>query len=280
MRVLHVSNLCQQCSKRFPGMTRLSPRIDLGIPSTKLCLFWGQHIGFKGKLKWKQITSHTKPLWQTISYSSYLDGSMHMSVYVYRAPDVDLNIEKTNRPKDGIPSAQGLNTQSCSENKKLINFEHPDVLRLYPSEVVSVIPPTVMAHEQKCLKTVEVKKTDVTTPWFGDFMKRTPEDFGIFQVLASAEAQKHPRIEAKGVYRASGVLSLETFQWMVLFSCQVKSLLFASCNVFIFLWVLAFFVKETMQPDMVLNSLSPERGKESGDMWVVRNFSVDCAMDL
>jgi hypothetical protein len=98
------------------------------------------------------------------------------------------------------------------KTKTLINFEHPDVLRLYPSEVVSVIPPIVMAHEQKCLKTVEVNQTDVTTPWFGDFMKRTPEDFGIFQVLALAEAQKQPRIEAKGVYRASGVLSLETFQ--------------------------------------------------------------------
>ena len=137
-----------------------------------------------------------------------------------------------------------------------------------------------MAHEQKCLKTVEVNQTDVTTPWFGDFMKRTPEDFGIFQVLALAEAQKQPRIEAKGVYRASGVLSLKTFQWMVLFSGQVKSLLVASCNVFIFLWVFAFFVKEAIQTDVALNSLSPERGKESGDMWVVRNFSVDCAMDL
>jgi hypothetical protein len=95
-----------------------------------------------------------------------------------------------------------------------------------------------------------------------------------------AEAQKPPRIEAKGVYRASGVLSLKTFQWMVLFSGQVKSLLVASCNVFIFLWVFAFFVKEAIQTDVALNSLSPERGKESGDMWVVRNFSVDCAMDL
>ena len=97
------------------------------------------------------------------------------------------------------------------KTKTLINFEHPDVLRFYPSEVVSVIPPIVVA-QQKCLKTVEVNKTEVTTPWFGDFMKRTPEDFGIFQVLALAEAQKPPRIEAKGVYRASGVLSLKTFQ--------------------------------------------------------------------
>ena len=44
----------------------------------------------------------------------WMEAYIWAYTYVYRAPDVDLNIEKTHRPKDSIPSAQGLNTQSCS----------------------------------------------------------------------------------------------------------------------------------------------------------------------